>query len=114
MNPIDVDTLITQIAAAIYDRRLRYLAVSGTLSDWRRHRYGSGSGELVTGSPPTAIRLHANQHATATMSPLEPPATTVPLTRELVRHHRLGRDQRCSSRRTDYQRGLSDGVCNRT
>ena len=40
MNTITVDELLSQIAAAIYDRRLGYLAVTGTLTDWRRHRYG--------------------------------------------------------------------------
>jgi exodeoxyribonuclease VII large subunit len=69
MNPpssIAVDDLLAELAAAIYDRQLGWLAVTGTLSDWHRHRYGSGSGELTVGHPPTArLRLHANRHAAA-------------------------------------------------
>lgn len=64
MTPIAVDALLAQIAAAIYNQRLGYLAITGTLTDWRRHRHGSGTGELVTSSPPTArLRLPANNHA---------------------------------------------------
>lgn len=64
MKPVAVDALLNQIAATIYDRRFGYLAVTGTLTDWRRHRYGSATAELVTGSPPTArLRLRANPHA---------------------------------------------------
>ncbi len=64
MTPVAVDTLLTQIAASIYNQRFGYLAVTGTLTDWRRHRHGSATGELVTGSPPTArLRLRANKHA---------------------------------------------------
>ena len=64
MTPLAVDTLLTQIAAAIYNQRLGYLAVTGTLTDWRRHRHGTATGELVTGSPPIArLRLRANTHA---------------------------------------------------
>lgn len=69
MTPIAVESLLTQIAAAIYNERLGYLAVNGTLTDWRRHRHGTGTGELVAGTPPTArLRLRANRHAAHAIS----------------------------------------------
>ena len=37
MTPIAVEALLAQIGAAIYNQRLGYLAVTGTLTDWRRH-----------------------------------------------------------------------------
>src|SRR5687768_15082835 len=60
-----VDDVLDRVGAAIYDARLGYLAVTGVLTDWRRHRYGSGSGELVAvnGNTLTRLRLHANPHA---------------------------------------------------
>ena len=51
MTAVTVDTLLAQIAAAIYDRRFGFLAVTGTLTDWRRHRHGTGTGELVDRQP---------------------------------------------------------------
>lgn len=60
-----VDELLTHVAAAIYDRRLGYLAATGILTGWRRHRYGSGSADLTTNDGAARLRLHANTHAAA-------------------------------------------------
>ena len=114
MTPIAVDTLLAQIAAAIYNQRFGYLAVTGTLTDWRRHRHGSGTGELVTGSPPTArLRLRATKHAAhaidigfrdAGYNPARPTAVTVH--GQVVLHPRWGLQLDLST--IDVHTGQSD------
>jgi hypothetical protein len=94
-----VDEVLDRIAAAIYDSRLGYLAVSGVLTDWRRHRYGSGSAELVAvdSNAIVRLRLHANPHAAAVIDstfgdadydPSTPAAATAH--GQIVLHRRFG------------------------
>ena len=69
MNTINIADLLSELSAAIYERRLGYLAVTGTLTDWRRHRSGTASGQLVAGNPPIArLRLHADRPAAAAIA----------------------------------------------
>jgi Exonuclease VII, large subunit len=58
-----VEELLGEIAAALYRARFGFLAVTGTLTDWRVHRHGTASAELVAGNPPTdRLKLWANKH----------------------------------------------------
>lgn len=66
MNPIvttrRVDELLDELADVVARARLGHIAVAGTLTDWRTHRYGTASAELVVGNPPTSrLRLAANK-----------------------------------------------------
>jgi hypothetical protein len=81
-----VEELLGEVAAALYRARFGFLAVTGTLTDWRIHRHGTASAELVAGSPPTdRLKLWANSHnaraiadsfADAGYDPAQPSAAT--------------------------------------
>ena len=58
-----VEDLLGDVAAVLYRARFGFLAVTGTLTDWRIHRHGTASAELVAGNPPTdRLKLWANKH----------------------------------------------------
>lgn len=64
-----VDELLDELAVVVYRARLGHLAVTGTLTDWRTHRYGTASAELVVGAPPTArLRVWANKPTAAAIA----------------------------------------------